>query len=79
MRDCSGKVGLSFTKGLGMAEMKRYESPEIREFGSIDLTLGRRGSYPDGRSMNVMTRPKSMRGGNEGHKGGDDGDDGGDD
>ena len=61
-----------------MAGLKTYTSPVITEFGSIDLTLGKRGSYPDGRSMNVMRRPKSNRGGGNGD-GDDDRGEGGDD
>lgn len=62
----SGRVGEhNSRKDPDMAGLKQYTSPVITEFGSIDLTLGKRGSFPDGRSMNVMARrPKSNRGGN---------------
>ena len=73
----TGAPSIGYDKGPinrkedGMADLKHYTSPVITEFGSIDLTLGKRGSYPDGRSMNVMRRPKSDRGGGNGR--GDDG------
>ena len=76
-RRVTGAPPIGYDKGPinrkedGMADLKHYTSPVITEFGSIDLTLGKRGSYPDGRSMNVMRRPKSDRGGGNGR--GDDG------